>query len=336
MTGQSERRVLYSKEIKFCLYIRRLVNLTPELVWTIETMQHAHQLGRGTQDNTVFIPDDEDPNLHIIDTLIRERCPSLERHWTWPLTRPILYSMLGYKMAVKVADQMQGMNGAESFDLLCEILELDLEFKGAERLPKTGMVIVASNHPTGLADGAAVWAAMRSVRNDVMFYANADAIRINHGFDDVIIPVEWVLEKRSSEKTRETLRRTKLAIESKTCLIIFPSGKLAKMVKGVLTEQEWMPTVVSLARKHEIPILPIHVGAKNSKLFYILSNIHGELRNVTLFNELLNKRKTKFTIQAGKLIHPDKLVGDTREVNDKLQKFVSYEIVKNPDQEFEM
>lgn len=297
-------------------------------------MQQVQGMGKGTEDNSVFIPADQDPNLHIIDTLIRERCPSLERHWTWPITKPVLYSMLGYKMAVKVANQMQGMNGAESFDLLCEILELDLEFNGAERLPKSGMVIVASNHPTGLADGAAVWAAMRSVRKDVMFYANADAIRINHGFDDVIIPVEWVLEKRSTEKTKETLRRTKIAIEKATCLIIFPSGKLAKMVKGVLTEQEWMPTVVSLAKKNKIPILPLHVGAKNSKLFYTLSHIHGELRNITLFNELLNKRKTKFVIQAGNLIHPDQLAGDTREVNEKLQKFVSYKIVENPNSEF--
>ena len=308
--------------------------LDTEAFRTLKTMQQDQKIGQGTQDNTIFIPDDEDPNLHIIDTLIRERCPSLETHWTWPITRPILYSMLGYRMAVKVADQMQGMNGAESFDLLCEILELNLEFKGSERLPKTGMVIVASNHPTGLADGAAVWAAMRSVREDVMFYANADAIRINHGFDDVIIPVEWVLEKRSTEKTKETLRRTKLAIEKETCLIIFPSGKLAKMVKGVLTEQEWMPTVVSLAKKNKIPILPLHVGAKNSKLFYFLSHIHPEMRNITLFNELLNKKKTKFAVQAGKLIYPEQLAGDIREVNSKLQKFVSCTIVENPDEEF--
>lgn len=299
-----------------------------------DTMRKARKIGKGTLDNSVFLPDDVDPELHIIDTLIRERCPSLEKHWSWRFTKPILYGMLGYQVAVDVADQMQGMNGAESFDLLSDILQLNIEFKGAERLPEKGMVIVASNHPTGLADGVAVWEAMRSVRKDVMFYANADAIRINFGFDDVIIPVEWVLEKRSTGKTKETLRRTKVVIEEKKCLIIFPSGKLAKLVKGVLTEQEWMPTVVSLAKKNKIPILPLHVGARNSKLFYFLSNLHGELRNITLFNELLNKKKTTFKVQAGKLIQPDQLVGDTREVNDKLRQFVSRKIVENPDEEF--
>ncbi|MCH2457894.1 MAG: acyltransferase, partial [Henriciella sp.] len=113
---------------------------------------------------------------------------------------------------------------------------------------------------------------------------------------------EWVADKRSPAKTRETLKRASEAFEAEKCVVIFPSGKLAKKVDGVLTEQAWFPTVVSLARKQGAPIVPMNVRAENSRLFYRLSEINGELRDITLFHELLNKKQARFELTHGKTI----------------------------------
>ena len=283
---------------------------------------------------SAFLQGLEESDSHIVDVLIEERCPSFVSHWTWPVVRPVLYSILGYAKARRMADKLMTLNGRESFHFLSEELDVQLSLNHLDRLPETGRVVVAANHPTGLADGVAVWDALIRKRQDIVFFANADAIRVNPQFSDVIIPVEWVADKRTPAKTRETLRRAAEAFEQEKCVVIFPSGKLAKKIDGKLTEQDWFPTVVSLARKQKAPIVPLHVNARNSWLFYKLSQVNGELRDITLFNELLNKKRAEFDMAFGPIIQPDLLAGDASEVTEELRDHVAYELASDPDKLF--
>ncbi|NBC19492.1 MAG: acyltransferase [Alphaproteobacteria bacterium] len=283
----------------------------------------------------VFLPAEGASDLHIVDELIRERCPSFVSHWSWPLTRPLLYSLLGYDNARAMADHLQTLNGRQSFDFLAEKLQFRMQVEHIDRLPASGRCIVVANHPTGLADGVAVWEAIRKVRTDVVFFANADAIRVNPRFSDQVIPVEWVMEKRSPAKTRETLRQAGEAFAEEKCVVIFPSGKLARMIEGQLTEQDWFPTAVSLARKKNAPVIPLHLDARNSKLFYFFSRVNGELRDITLFHELLNKKGSRFDMGFGPEIPAEALQGDAGEVTDRLRDYVAYELGGDLDRAFE-
>lgn len=277
-------------------------------------------------DISIFLPSAPVRDGHIIDVLIEERCPTFAEHWTWPYIRLPMLSMLGYFKAKRMANYVQEMPGAESFDYFFDELQIKTETTGWDRVPKTGRVVIAANHPTGLADGPSIWAALRKVRKDVVFFANADTIRISPGLEDIIIPVEWVVEKRSPGKARETLRRAADAFAQEKCIVIFPSGKLARMVDRTLTEQDWFPTVVSLARKQKAPILPVNVGARNSGLYYLLSKLNGELRDITLFRELVNKKNATFKFTAGPLIQPDQLSGDANAITEALKNYVSYDL----------
>ncbi len=284
---------------------------------------------------SAFLQDVDAPESHIVDTLIEERCPSFVSHWSWPVVRPVLYGMLGYGKARRMADTLMSLNGRESFDYLARELDVRLTLNHIDRLPETGRLVVAANHPTGLADGVAVWDALIRKRQDIVFFANADAIRVNPQFQDVIIPVEWVADKRTPAKTRETLKRAAEAFSEEKCVVIFPSGKLAKKVDGVLTEQDWFSTVVSLARKQKAPVLPLHVDSRNSWLFYKLSQLNGELRDITLFNELLNKKGAKFDMTFGKMVEPEKLAGDATAITESLRDHVAYTLSDDPHAEFE-
>ena len=62
--------------------------------------------------------------------------------------------------------------------------------------------------------------------------------------------------------------------------------------------------------------------------------MNGELRDITLFYELLNKKGAKFDITFGKLIDPEDLAGDVQTVSEDLKDYVSYHLADQPDLTF--
>ena len=280
--------------------------------------------------------DRETRDGHIVDILIEERCPSFVQHWTWPMVRPVLYRMLGYRKARRWADEIRLLeSGAECFAYLDRALELSVSTRGLERVPQTGRSVVVSNHPTGLADGSIALAALTQIRKDIEILANADACRVNLRFADVIIPVEWIHEKRTVAKTRETLRRAGAAFAAERMLVIFPSGALAQWVDGRLVEKPWHQTAVSLARKNKAPVTPLHIEARNSWLYYRLCDLNKELRDITLFHELLNKQGDRFNLTFGPQIPWQHLAGDAQAVTEHLREYVENILPHDPERPFE-
>lgn len=260
---------------------------------------------------------------HIVDRLIAERAPNLSSSLAWPVARPLLYRLLDYAKARRLADAIAPMPGRQALDHVSRLLDLKVTAVGLQRLPRQGRVIIVCNHPTGIADGVAIFDALKAVRPDICFYANADALRVSPAFGEVLIPVEWVETKRTREKTRTTLIRTREALEAERCLVIFPAGRLArKQPDGELKDLDWSPSAVSLARRYEAPVLPIHVDGPWSTLFHLFHGFSSELRDITLFHELLNKRNRAFTLTVGPLIAPQQLGGDPAEMTARLKAYV--------------
>jgi len=246
--------------------------------------------------------------MHIIEQLIAERAQKLmSRPRLWRMVRPAVYKALGYGQAVVMADTVAGQSGWDAFAHVSRLLALNPHITGLENIPKTGPLMLISNHPTGLADGIFMYDALKSVRPDHVFMANADALRVVPNGADIIIPVEWVAAKRSPAKARTTLKALKTALADGKAVVIFPSGVLAKMTWRGLEDKAWNPTAVSVARKNGIPIIPVRIKSRNSVLYYLLSVLNNELRDITLFRELLNKRGSKPALIFGKPINPASL-----------------------------
>ena len=272
---------------------------------------------------------------HIVDRLIVERAPKLAGSAFWPLLRPALFRLLDYRKARTMADAIAGMPGREAVEAVSDLLGIRLTVRRPDRIPASGRLIVIANHPTGIADGVAVYDALKGPRPDLCFYANADAHRICSGLSDILIPVEWVAEKRTRERTRLTLNMTREAMEAERPLIIFPAGKLARQGKdGRLAESPWMTTAASLARKYEAPILPLNVRGPWSTLFHFFHHFSGELRDITLFHELLNKRGGAFSIDVGPLIDWRKLDPDAVRATEALKTYVAVTLAQDPDRTF--
>jgi putative hemolysin len=268
---------------------------------------------------------------HIVDLLIAERAPRLAATPAWPLLRPLLYSFLDYGKARRMADAIADLPGRMAMEHVSDLLSVKVTAQGVENVPAKGRLIVVCNHPTGIADGVAVYDALKAVRPDICFYANSDAHRVSRRLDEVLIPVEWVEAKRTRERTRETLLQTRDALEAERCLVIFPAGRLARRQKdGALADPPWAASAVSLARKYSAPIIPVHVAGPWSSLFHFFNRFSSELRDITLFHELLNKRGRVFTLTVGAPVEPHTLEGDPADAALHLKLFVERELAGYP------
>ncbi len=246
-----------------------------------------------------------------IDHLIADRAPWLfGRSATARMAHGLLTRLLSYRQTLELAQSFEEEDSARIMDAMARRLARHVELRGLDNIPQRGAALVVANHPTGIADGIILHALLAERRPDLYFYANRDILTVLPQMADRIAPVEWRESRRSRRQTRETLAYTKAAIEAGRLGVIFPSGRLAKRRGLRLYERPWMPSAASMARKFDLPVIPIHIRARNSALFYAFDLLHPSLRDITLFHETLNKAKTSFAVTVGDPISPQALAQD--------------------------
>ncbi|UDF03528.1 1-acyl-sn-glycerol-3-phosphate acyltransferase [Asticcacaulis sp. AND118] len=269
---------------------------------------------------------------NIVEELIIERAPHLAKSAVWPVARPALYSLLGYGRAVHMAEAVADLSGQAALDYISQLLSLHTVAQHAERIPAQGRCVVICNHPTGIADGIAVYDAIRKVRSDITFFANADALRVNPRFGEVLIPVEWVEAKRTREKTRATLNATRDAFGAEKCVVLFPAGRLARRgPDGQLSDPPWQTTALSLAQKYGAPLVPMHLNGPNSLWFHAFNRVSQELRDITLFHEFLNKAGKRFDLTVGPIIPPERLDAEAGLLCERLKTYIERQLPLDPD-----
>ena len=139
----------------------------------------------------------------------------------------------------------------------------------------------------------------------------------------MIVPVEWVNDRRTHERRKETVKAMVQAFKSDRLVVIFPSGRLAQPTLRGLVEREWQSTATNLAFKYQRPIIPMHIRGRNSALYYLFYYIHTELRDMTLFRELLNKQGQRYELTITAPVQPE---GDVEALTRALRAFVAEQV----------
>ncbi|HSG57704.1 MAG TPA: lysophospholipid acyltransferase family protein [Paracoccaceae bacterium] len=243
-----------------------------------------------------------------LDPLIAERAPWLfSRRPGTEMARRVLDRVLGYRRTVALASEFRDMPSDQIMAALAQLLARDVEVAGLGHIPRHGAALIVANHPTGIADGIILNHLIAGLRPDAFFYANHDILRVLPQMRDMIAPVEWRAEKRSHAKTRETMQYTRDAVDQGRLGVIFPSGRLAQRRGLSLHERPWMASAAMIARKFDLPVIPVHIRARNSVLFYLFDLIHPTLRDITLFHETLNKDRQPYRITVGEPISANAL-----------------------------
>jgi putative hemolysin len=256
-----------------------------------------------------------------IEHLIVERAPWLARKGPLALlARAFLYKALSYKRTLEVGAKIRHAPTAEIMRQMCEIIAHEVTASGLHHIPRHGPAMIVANHPTGIADGVVLWHLIHPIRPDLYYFANRDILRVLPQLEDIIAPVEWRVEKRNHAKTRETMEYTRRAVEAGRLGVIFPSGRLAQRRGLKLYERPWMSSAATIARRFELPVIPVNIRARNSVLFYIFDAIHPSLRDITLFHEMLNKARQPYVVRVGEPISPGALPRDSEESIEVLRR----------------
>jgi putative hemolysin len=268
-------------------------------------------------------PDPSPASLAAVDAVIAPRLGPWGRQPLGHMMRPVLDWVIDRKGAARLADQLAGLDGDAAMAAMAARLRLDMTIIGREHIPQGGPAILVCNHPTGAADGIAIIEALRPVRADISFFSSDEALKIAPGLSRSLIPVRMDKASRTLAMRKTMLRALNAAISGGRLLVMMPAGALSLPCKGGLQDPPWTATPIHLARRFSLPVLPVHIGARNSALHYALGAVSPRLRDLTVFRELMNKTGAPFAVRIGAPIEPgDLLAGDAEHVVRALQTHV--------------
>jgi len=256
-----------------------------------------------------------------LDPLIAERAPWLFADKRYARSaRAALTHLLGYERTVALASFFRDRPTSEIMAAMGALLAQDVQATGLNNIPRNGPALIVANHPTGIADGIMLHHLIAPLREDVFFYANSDILRVLPQMECLIAPVEWRVDKRTHAKTRETMAFTRKAMDTGRLGVIFPSGRLAKRRGLRLFERPWMASAATIARRFDVPVIPVNIRARNSLLFYLFDLVHPTLRDITLFHETLNKDRQPYRITVGEPISAKALPAGTEDAIEMLRR----------------
>ena len=182
-------------------------------------------------------------------------------------------------------------------------------------IPSEGRLLIIANHPIGTLDGLALIKLIRSVRPDVRIMANRVLTHMEP-LESVFFPVDVLANKK---QLKETYKLMLNSLAREEAIIIFPAGEVSRITPKGVRDGEWHNSFLKLAKKTHSPILPIHIKAKNSALFYSLSMIYKPLATLWLVQEMFNKQNQTILFNVGAPI-PYSAIEHSEETNKQLCK----------------
>ena len=191
--------------------------------------------------------------------------------------------------------------GVEFAKAAMDYLDITVELKNAERIPKDGNPIIVANHPLGGPDGMALIAAVGKVRSDIVFPVNDFLMHIDQ-LKPVFVPIDKV------HGNRNTSVGINKAFAEQNMLLYFPAGLCSRRIKGKIVDLEWKPTVVKKAIQHHRDLIPVHIEARNRRRFYTIANwrkrlgIKFNFEMALLPGEMFAQRGKTFTMTVGEPI----------------------------------
>ena len=192
------------------------------------------------------------------------------------------------------------LQGFEFVEQVLRHFEFDIRLTESERarIPSTGRVVIAANHPIGSLDGLALLNLVRGVRPDVKVVAN-DLLTAISPLHPVLLPVTNMGEGGKGT-ARDALRAIKEHLQADSALIIFPAGEVSRFGAKGISDSEWQSGFVKLARSTEAPILPVYVAGRNSVFFYSMSFLARPLSTIWLVREMFKQSQSTVDVRVGR------------------------------------
>ncbi|MFL2844978.1 MAG: lysophospholipid acyltransferase family protein [Candidatus Puniceispirillaceae bacterium] len=231
-----------------------------------------------------------------VEAVLLNHVPALQRY-PFLLRRLLIWGLKAFVNEDRINRFLQDNAYLKEFDFIDRVFdELKINYlvqhEEIRNIPATGRVLIVSNHPLGGLDGLALLRLIGTLRRDVFIVVNELLINIKP-LKGVFLPIDVF----GQDTKRASLSRIIDALNDEKAVIIFPSGEVSRAgVKGI-RDRKWLSGFLRIAEKTSAPILPIHIRARNSMLFYLASRLSQTLSMSMLPREMTGfKGKINFTI----------------------------------------
>jgi putative hemolysin len=199
-----------------------------------------------------------------------------------------------------------GKKDIEFAEFSMDYLQAKVSSVGLERIPASGGVIIAANHPLGGLDGIALVKEVGRVRSDVRFVVNDILTRLPN-FENVFVGVN-----KHGANARASLEAIDKAYSGGFAVLVFPAGLCSrKQDDGSIKDLVWQKSFLTRAIKNQLPLVPTFVEGKNSSWFYNLSRwrkklgIKANIEMLYLPDEMFRQRGQMIRIHFGRPIPPE-------------------------------
>ena len=261
-------------------------------------------------------------SISLVNLLPKEKQNSPIRY----LVR-LLDTILGVRKMDRMYKQHQ-MNGLDKEAFAQKLLDvMNIRINGGEKLqdgiPKSGPLVIASNHPFGGIEGVILCLLIGQIRPDLKVLAN-QGLKLFPELSDYFIFTNPLSER--DPKNTPSIRASIKHVKQGNALLIFPAGRVSyyHKDKGRISEHTWNRVIGKLVTITDSQYIPIFVSGQNSPLFYRLGRIYFRLRMFMLARELLNKTDARVTVSCGSPVKASLFKGSNAEQIAALCRAQSY------------
>ncbi len=217
-----------------------------------------------------------------------------------------------------------GQDGVSFANGLMKEFNVTFNVHHEEKIPATGKLIIACNHPLGGFDGLALISLISRYRKDIKFPVNDFLMHVPN-LQDIFIPINKV-----GNNSIELARQFDEIFNSENVILYFPAGICSRRINGIIQDVKWKKTFVNKAKEFHRDILPIYFSGRNSNFFYNLANlrkrigIKANIEMAYLANEFFNQRDSSYDIYIGDLIQHESITSDKSDYEwaQEIRKYV--------------
>lgn len=216
----------------------------------------------------------------------------------------LLMKVLKISALNKIYDRNKHLSDVEFLNAILDEFQIKFEIpeEDLKRLPKDGAYITISNHPLGGIDGILLLKLMLDREPNFKIIANFLLHRIEP-LKPYVMPVNPFETHKDAKSSVAGIKDALRHLQENKPLGIFPAGEVSTYKDDKLVvDKPWEEGAIKLIKKAKVPVVPIYFHAKNSRLFYLLSQISDTLRTAKLPSELLTQKDRIIKVRIGKPI----------------------------------
>lgn len=156
--------------------------------------------------------------------------------------------------------------GLEFVNAIIEHFNVYIQASGTENILPGERIIIAANHPLGGLDAMALMKVVSEKRTDMVFIVNDILLQLKN-LNSLFAGVN-----KLGATPRQNLKAIDDLYASDKCILIFPAGLVSRKQNGVIKDLPWNKSFVTMARRHQRKIIPVHIEGANTNRFYRIAN----------------------------------------------------------------